>query len=435
MPYRFLCGDLSLCAIYIPISVPIDGLVQNNCMSTMELYKCIKEGDIAAKHVTEALDKISQSAHRRLGGYFQSFFAIGAAGDIYAKLPGAQVNLQAMSLRVSKAKWWEAMLKPQSSKVHAVMACIAYFETGGLDVNPEDLGDYTFAVCHATSIFVASRLLGDPIDDTLEHSVERIIGNVGKPGLSFLVTPPDPKSQAFDPSSWHLIAHEKYDGKKQDSFWGTSFHLSFTGYELPLGVGQRSGRDIAAYLLETVISVYDKDKWVADLEILRASKRWKKAPVLPCSHPLETQNTIPELPLVSVDSWLEIIDPPQPGQNAVVRATGNPIARLATATMALQMRHKVLILPEKVCWACQGRFLVGLLDRKAFRISFSTHVTHEGELYTGELYTERGDGMIPSSAFDLSDAEAGSVYRSDSESVDSNGEILYEDEPRLFIIY
>ena len=49
---------------------------------------------------------------------------------------------------------------------------------------------------------------------------------------------------------------------------GTSSHLSFAGYEHPLGVQESSGRNVLPYLLEAAVSVYDKDRWVADLDIL-----------------------------------------------------------------------------------------------------------------------------------------------------------------------
>lgn len=360
-PHTFLCGIRESAAVYIRSNTGIKLPVKNNQMSVMQLYRCIKELDISPRHIALAFNDVGKSTlSSKTITYFESLCAIGAAAKIYEKLPGAQVNLQAMSLRVSKAKWWQSMQATSADRLQTVMSCIAYFETGAHDVDPKNLGEHTFAVCHATSIFVASRLLDDPIDDTLQYSVERIVGNVGKPGLSFLITPPDSKSRKFNASSWRLVNHEKYDGKMQDSFHGTSFHLSFTGYELPLDVGQRSGRDIPAYLLETAISVYDKGEWVTDLDILKASKHWSKAPKISCLHTPGDRHPPPYLSLISVDSWIEILDPPPDGQHAVVRASGNPIARLATASLALQKSRKVLILPPNVCWDCQGLSFVSV---------------------------------------------------------------------------
>ncbi|KAI0147171.1 hypothetical protein GGR57DRAFT_493955 [Xylariaceae sp. FL1272] len=356
-PHIFVCGDPDSAAVYIRSSFVSQSPVKDNCMSTMQLYTCVKEGDITNRHIAYVL-MTNRTSWSKSQAYYESLSAIEISSRIYRNLPGARVNLQAMSLTVSRAKWWQDMKKSGSDKLQAIMSCIAYFATGTLDINPDDLGKHTFAVCHGTSIFVASRLLGDPVDRTLGNSVERIIGNVGKPGLSFLVTPPDPKGQRLDPSSWHLIAHEKYDGKIQDSFQGTSFHLSFTGYSHPLGVSQRSMRDVPAHLLETAISVYDKDKWIADLDILVASLHWSIAPEASCSHHPGTMGDTADMPLISVDTWLEVLDPPRLGQYGVVRASGNPVARLATATLAVQMGRRVLILPERTCWQCQGKSFI-----------------------------------------------------------------------------
>ncbi|EXM13238.1 hypothetical protein FOTG_18304 [Fusarium oxysporum f. sp. vasinfectum 25433] len=397
--HTFVCGNPESAAVYVQSSLRFKVSVRNNRMSVMQLYKCIKELDISSRHVALALQEVGTSNPcSKTDTYFESLCATGAASKIYAKLPGAQVNLQAMSLRVSKAKWWQSMRAPLSNRLQTIMSCIAYFETGALDVDPKDLGEHTFAVCHATSIFVASRLLDDPIDDTLQYSVERIVGNVGKPGLSFLITPPDPKSQNVNPSSWRLINHEKYNGKVQDSFHGTSFHLSFTGYEYPLGVGQRSGRDVPAYLLETAISVYDKDEWIADLDILTSSKHWKKVSASSCPHAPGALDPSPDLSLISVDSWLEILDPPPNGQHAVIRASGNPIARLATAALALQKSRKVLILPPNVCWGCQGSSFVSAQNsatelplENAVTLKPSFQAIDDSKVY-GESESE-GEGM------------------------------------------
>lgn len=97
-------------------------------------------------------------------------------------------------------------------KLRTTMCCIAFFETRTIDLDPEELGDHSFAVCHANFLFVGSRLLRDPINEIPHHFIGRIIGNVGKPSLPFLVTPPDPMVQDYNPSLWHLIAHAKFDG-------------------------------------------------------------------------------------------------------------------------------------------------------------------------------------------------------------------------------
>jgi hypothetical protein len=77
-----------------------------------------------------------------------------------------------MAPQLNRAKWWESLRGLGSERLQAAMSCIAYFETGGLEVDLKELGQHVFALRHATSIFVASRLLGDPADDVIEHGIE-----------------------------------------------------------------------------------------------------------------------------------------------------------------------------------------------------------------------------------------------------------------------
>lgn len=402
-PYYFVCGDVKA-AIYLPSGHKLLKSVRNNCMDVMQLHRCIKEGDISEAQIVKTLEEVSKSTSlEKSGDYFESLCAIGTASKFYSRLPGARVDLQVIRMQISKSKWWQSLkslVSLQSMKLRTTMCCIAFFETGTIDLDPEELGDHTFAVCHANSIFVGSRLLSDPINDIPHYSIERIIGNVGKPGLTFLVTPPDPMIQDFDPSMWHLIAHEKFDGLTQDSFQGTSFHLSFTGYEHSLHVGQRSVRDPPARLLETAVSVYDRGKWIADLDILEASVHWMRVPKpqVSCSHMDGAEKGVAGLDLVSVDTWLELLDPPQEGQDSVVRAHDNPIARIAAAAMAVRKRRSVIILPNRVCWQCQSLKTIGGQlcwvsgsDVRKLRNEFkgSNSVGPEDMSFSG---SEKGDG-------------------------------------------
>ena len=388
--YVFLCGDPKLAAIYVPADKTARNAVENNSMTVSQVIRCIEEGDLVEHEIATALLHVCEIP--AYGNYFNSLTAIEMAKKIYSKLPGAKVDLKVTSSMVSRSNWWKEFQSSECRTLRAIFSCIAYFETGIFDADPGTLGGQTFALCHANSIFVASNLLRDPMDTTPEIPVERIIGNVGKPGLAFLITPIEPKISKLDYSAWHMVSHELFDGATESNFGGTSFHLSFTGYELPLDLDLRGGRDAPAYLLETVLSVYDQGKWIADLDILRSCSQWLRVQGPNCNHSSEEKSAISLfMPLVSVDSWLELLDPPV--QNAVVRAHGNPFARLATAALAVRLAHKVVILAANPCWTCQREKIPNLGSHP---VQDSDSNSEDGEELEGEDNVETSTDSISS---------------------------------------
>jgi hypothetical protein len=56
------------------------------------------------------------------------------------------------------------------------------------------------------------------------------------------------------------------------------------------------------------------------------------------------------LPLLTMDSWMEFLDPPP--QPSIVQAHQNWLARLAAASIAIQRGDVASILPHDPCWKC-----------------------------------------------------------------------------------
>jgi hypothetical protein len=101
-----------------------------------------------------------------------------------------------------------------------------------------------------------------------------------------------------------VVGHEPFDGKLQDNFTSTSLHLSFTGYELPLDVGERGTRVFPAVFIQTAISVYDCGEWIADLDIMKSCRSWAAGRERQhCAHTEDEKANIDAfMPLVSIDS-------------------------------------------------------------------------------------------------------------------------------------
>jgi hypothetical protein len=138
----------------------------------------------------------------------------------------------------------------------------------------------------------------------------------------------------------------------EDCFQGTSLHLSFSEASQAVNVSFSGGRDVDAYLLETLISVYDRDTWIAEIDILRsmASRRLKQWPSRPEGCSCGSSTVSGPAQLISIDNFAEMIVPPKlPG---IIRAKGNWQARLAAASICLAKGYTVVLQPELSCLEC-----------------------------------------------------------------------------------
>lgn len=422
-PFRFLCGDSSAAAIFVPedlVGVVADTRkVKSNHMDVPQLIRCIEQGDLEPKWIVSLLNDFC--SHPGAEPAVQSLMAVAAAEAVYSKLPGAKVDLQVTSSTICKSHWWNEFRKPERQTLQAIFSCIAYFQTGGLDLDTSTIGSETFALCHASSIFVASCLLSDPLDVGSDSPVERITGNIGKPGLAFLLAPVNPKIRKLDLASWHMIAHEPFDGSPSEGFGGASFHLSFTGYELALDLKRRGDRDAPGSLLEATVSLHDKGEWVADLDILGASTLWTRfQPGPSCEHsPDQKQDVASLAPVVSMDSWLELLDPPI--HHGILRAHGNWAARLAAAALATQLtpRRDVVILPRTPCWACVSSTVQALAATRDLRREAEKKAKDEGGESEGQGWTADQDSNYdvdeaPASIFDFPDLAGSKTLEEES---------------------
>lgn len=233
------------------------------------------------------------------------------------------------------------------------------FEAGKI-LEPDYLSA-VFAMTSGDSIYVASQLLEDPYEFPAETEIRRIPGNLGRPGLSFLVPPPKPKVRAQSPGSWDIINHSKFTGDVTDSFWQTSMHLTLTQYQPELReLGANANEnyiDQTSFLRESLVQVHDGKQWLCDLDILgtlssqllsRATCQClEKVKVLPESNKLQD--------MVTVDNWEELLTRPVTAVPLVVRAAGNFFGRLAAAGLSTRLGRRTVILPKDVCWRCTTR--------------------------------------------------------------------------------
>ncbi|KIW69719.1 hypothetical protein PV04_05579 [Phialophora macrospora] len=315
--------------------------------------------------------------NRRLHkSHFKALTALAVAEEIFSSSKGASIPLRVASLPLSTVNWfdrakfktsraegdqspvdpiWETLAESEEvdpwnyrkPSLSQTFACIVLFEAG-YHIAPSDCQDI-IAVSFGNSIFVAAQLLSDPTDlEACDGQVRRLTGNVGMPGISMMVLPQSPlqiRTLGFD---LHVVPHLTYDHERQNNFQGTSLHLSFTNWRRPFDETNRRTIDERIFLVECVVSVHDRGKWVADLDVLALRDGEGILPWdLPCvCGGAGDGNT------TSVDCWEEVLDPPE--NIGIVRAHGNWAARLAVLAVSRQQGKEVFIVrpSEGFCPSC-----------------------------------------------------------------------------------
>jgi hypothetical protein len=247
-----------------------------------------------------------------------SLSAIVGAKSLYDSVPGATIDLGILQHPLYAASWSQSYHTSIQAKDKPVLnlgeafACIAMFESGEFDIDPLSLQG-VMALSTGDSIFVASSLLLDPSENTSQSPIRRVLGNLGRPEMAFLIPPSKPALTGYNPSSWHMVNHFPFDGKFQDHFSGTSLHLSFTDFEIPVDVGVRGLRDTQVILVESLVSISNRGKHLGDLDILSMFRSELLRVQPTCLHKSildrDTQ-TIPDLEelascLSSLDCWEE----------------------------------------------------------------------------------------------------------------------------------
>ena len=337
--FGFLHGDLNDAAIFLRLDRrgSAESIMYGTHVTVAEITNAFLSKSIDLKLFLQHLESWSSSPENIQS---TSLKALATVVKVYRLLPNATVALSIVSLgALSGANWvlpkitqphysrlmgeieaagLPKALLPFSLSRSEAFSCIAMFESGGLNLIPRHL-DRVIAISAGDSIYVAAPLLCDPSIQPEPHEVRRIVGNIGRAGLALLIPPTGPKVKQPAVESYQLINHNPFDGKFEDYFQSTTLHLSFSGYELPLDIGEHGGRNRNAFFLESLVSVHDRGEWIADLDILSTfdDPKYECIPECLTGEPCP----IPSFPLVSIDNWPELLD--LPTDAVIVRAHDN----------------------------------------------------------------------------------------------------------------
>ncbi|RWA14935.1 hypothetical protein EKO27_g222 [Xylaria grammica] len=300
--------------------------------------------------------------------------------SLYRGMDNATIDVRAVQVNFAEAKWVRSAITQAGSKARGkntvslqaagnrvpylhtdgvdtatCFACIAMMETGSYNLDAHELRN-VFGLCASDSLYIASCLLRDPADRLKGPPVQRFTGNIGRAGMAFMVPPNEPEIRRYDLiDEWYQYDHNAFTGIMEDCFEGTSLHLSFSEASQAVNVNFSGGRDVEAYFLETLISVYNRKEWIAELDILGlvTSKNLKSSDDLPrgktCNCKDHSARGGPTV-IIAIDNFAEMLVPPnQPG---IIRAEGNWQARLAATALCLAKGYRVVIKAPNTCLAC-----------------------------------------------------------------------------------
>lgn len=305
--------------------------------------------------------------------FFTSLNSITFVFRLYKALASATISLKVVLQRLSDSPWVKQMdvWKGVHGSREQAFACIALFDTGSVNLHPSKFQN-VMALSSADSLYINASLLCDPSERSPGSDIRHVIGNVGKHGLLLLVPPPIPQVMTPKLDNWAQIDHPYFDGQVEDTFTRTTLHLSFTDWLSPIDLG-RGHRDAEAYVVESVVSVHDNGRWIADLDILESLKNGcgqydhefffnSRCPHSQSTSQDPTPKGLQDNEIVCITNWDEFLE--RPDTPAVVMTHKNWLARLGITVIGIRRGDRVF-LGDKFCAEC-------LKELEAFNPSLST---------------------------------------------------------------
>ncbi|CAF9936648.1 MAG: hypothetical protein HETSPECPRED_010403 [Heterodermia speciosa] len=310
----------------------------------------------------------------------KSLRAVSTAVDIYRFLSNATIDVRVLQQDLSKAHWTACapLVSRGTMDLPHTFSCICFFESGRFDIEASAFRR-VMAMSAGDNIWVASPLLYDPYS-TLEqldpgrfgHPTEPVVGltgNVGCPGINFLVPPMEPMIRPNSIHDFRRIFQAAFDGNLTNEFSDTSLHLSFTSAKSQISGYFEGLKDSELEVVETALSVFERGEWVADLDVLKSLSNnsvWR-IPLCPDCKQKRNSEVLhrgfmgQNRPgVTTITNWTELLDPPET-KYSIVKASGNWEARLAATVIAVASGYQVGVLPDMWCWKCmeKDRFFRG----------------------------------------------------------------------------
>ena len=371
--FRCLYGDIDKAAIFVlEGNEKLIDLARSVKQDSQDMYSLFEQKELMPEVIVGQLAWHFQTAEVEADPYMQSAKAVSTAAELYRGFPDATIDIRVLQCKLWQAQWVKSVVsQTPRSQVHmtsrqvtppslehyrlnqaCAFACVTMFESGHYDANPAELAN-VMAMSSGDSLYVGAALLCDPSERSLSGAIKRIAGNIGRPGIAFLVPPVAPLMKKVSITEWPSLSNSEFDGRPKDCFQTTSLHLSFTGASTPINIGFSGAQDTDVYMLETLVSVHEGGKWIADLNILDTFRNYDLMVLGICAHERHDAAAISSYELTSIENWLELIDELD-RVICVVQAHGNWEARLAACSISVAKRYCTIVVPKRVCWECVG---------------------------------------------------------------------------------
>ena len=220
--FKYCYGDIDRAAIFLLEGRGyLIGLIRSVKQEAQDMYTLFETHKIEAEAVMGQLAWHFQTANVKADPHMQSAKAVSTAAMIFRKFPDVTIDIHVLQRKVWEAKWLRSTvsnmmksqvhmttsrvtppsLEPYELDLACAFACVTMFDSGHYDADPAELVN-VMAMSSGDSLYVGAALLCDPSEDLFSGDIKRIAGNIGRPGIAFLVPPLAPLLKKVSINEW-----------------------------------------------------------------------------------------------------------------------------------------------------------------------------------------------------------------------------------------
>ncbi|KAM7213524.1 hypothetical protein V8F06_011079 [Rhypophila decipiens] len=297
--------------------------------------------------------------------FFTSLRAMCAISELYRDWPGATISIGVTKKPLGLAHWAASLENTRSRPLKSRLtptrelgltptfhrfikfSCLIMLESGGHSIHPDQL-ELVMALAAGNSIYTSECLVQDPFieDQSGKRSfrgIKRILGSLGHPGVVLLIPPSAPLAMEVESGLSRFSQAETFDGTPSPG-----------------------AIDADVVMREALVSVFNGPRWIADLDILQTLSnenlrrlRGKCEPTHGKANGRGLSNLLAQdmgAVLKSIGTWEELLACKENlllDEAGAIRAHGNWYARLAAASLCVQLGCRITLFPtEDVCVNC-----------------------------------------------------------------------------------